>query len=262
MSHRLGIIGGGNMGHAIVRGAIEGGVLPPGEIIVAELDAARRRALNDLGCTTTTVAAAAATGAEQLMLAVKPQVFGEIAASIVPLPRSMVVISIMAGLGSPRIRAALGEEARVIRAMPNTPCQVGEGAGAGDEALARSLFDALGRTVAVEEAHMYAVTAVSGSGPAYVFLLAEAMLDAAGRMGLEPDAARTLVAQTIRGAGHLLSASPDADAAALRRAVTSPRGTTEAALSVMLERDLPGIVIEALAAARDRGMELDRGATA
>jgi pyrroline-5-carboxylate reductase len=265
MTHRLGIIGGGNMGHAIVRGAIEGGILAADEVIVAETDASRRQALKDLGCATAP-STAAATAAEQLMLAVKPQSFGEVAASIVPLPRSMVIISIMAGLGSARIRSTLGEEARVVRVMPNTPCQVGEGATAiargdgardGDETLARSIFDALGRTTSVPEEHLHAVTAVSGSGPAYVFLLAEAMLDAAAQMGLEPDAARLLVTQTVRGAGHLLTASPDVDAAALRKAVTSPGGTTAAALEVMLDRDLPGIVIEALAAARDRGVELN-----
>ncbi len=266
MAIMLGIIGGGNMGSAIVRGAIEAGVLSPQTIMVADLEASRRDAAAALGCRTT-ADATDVIGAEQIMLAVKPQGFARVAADLGPMDRPTVVISIMAGLESRAIRDALGPSVRVIRVMPNTPCQVaegmtviasGDGARPGDEALAVRIFDALGRTVVLDEKHMHAVTGLSGSGPAYVFLLAEAMERAASTAGLDDATASLLVRQTIRGAAALLSDS-DRGPADLRAAVTSPGGTTEAAIGVMTERDLPGIVVDAIEAARERGAELARG---
>jgi pyrroline-5-carboxylate reductase len=239
-------------------------VLQGGQILVAEIDAARRQAAAELGCgVSDDPAGALACG--QIMLAVKPQSFGAVAEALGRLTRRTVVISIMAGLRSARIRAALGPQAAVVRAMPNTPCQIGlgmtaialgEGARPGDDVLARRLFGAIGAVADVSEVHMYAVTAVSGSGPAYVFLLAEAMERAALEMGLEPQVARQLVVQTIRGAGELMHRAPRPPAE-LRQAVTSKRGTTAAALAVFEGRALSEIVVEALKAARDRGIELD-----
>ncbi len=253
------------MGLAIVRGSIEAGVLSPQAILVADLDESRRAAAAALGCRTT-ADARDVVGAEQIMLAVKPQGFATVAADLGPLERSTVVISIMAGLESRTIRDALGPSARVIRVMPNTPCQVavgmtviapGDGAEPGDEALAVCIFDALGRTVILDEKHMHAVTGLSGSGPAYVFLLAEAMEAAASAAGLDDATASLLVRQTILGAGTLLTESGRAPAD-LRAAVTSPGGTTEAAIGVMTDRDLVGIVADAIKAACKRGAELAR----
>ncbi len=264
MTHRLGIIGGGNMGQAIVRGSIAAGIMKSGDVLVAEIDPMRRQELACLGCTTTEDPASA-VGCEQIMLAVKPQVFTNIATVIGPLPEPKVVISIMAGLSSRVIRAALGEHARIVRVMPNTPCRIGagmtaialgQGANAGDEALAVAIFDSLGRTTIVDESLMHTVTAVSGSGPAYVFLLAEAMQQAAVDLGMDQATAQLLVNQTICGAGKLL-VEADEDAAELRRVVTSPGGTTQAAMEVILRRDLPAIVREAIKAAHDRSAELD-----
>lgn len=263
MGARLGIIGGGNMGRAIVAGAIQAQVLVPQDVVVAEIDAGRRAELDRLGCRTTDDPAGV-LDAEQLMLAVKPQSFPEVARAVAPLPEPRVVISIMAGLGSRGIRSALGP-ARVVRVMPNTPCRIGagmaaialgDGAEPGDETLAIAIFEALGATALVDEAQMHVVTAVSGSGPAYVFLLAEAMQRAAEGLGLSRETAALLTSRTVAGAGRLLveSAEPPAD---LRRAVTSPGGTTAAAIELMLTRDLPQIVIDAVTAARDRGAELE-----
>jgi len=263
---QLGIIGAGNMGSAILRGAIKSGVLSPGDVIVADPSPEAREQAASLGCAVTDDPAQCVE-AEQLMLAVKPQMLEKVAEQIAPLPRSMVVISIMAGLSSGVIRSALGDNARIVRAMPNTPAQInhgmtalaiGDGAIDGDDALARKLFEAVGKAINVEERLMYAVTAVSGSGPAYVFLLAESMQQGAEQIGLSHAAARTLVEQTIRGAGELLSRSQQ-NADELRQAVTSPGGTTAAALEVMFEKELPEIVTEAILAARDRGIELDQG---
>lgn len=251
------------MGGAIVRGAVARGVVQARDVLVVEVDPGRRAEAAALGCLTSERVADAAA-CPNFMLAVKPQSFAEVAAAMGRLRRPSVVISIMAGIGTDRIAAALGPAARVVRVMPNTPCRVGAGATAiargagsrpGDDDLALRLFGALGAVVTVDESHMHAVTALSGSGPAYVFLLAEAM-EAAGRAaGLPADAAALLARQTVIGAGRLLEESPD-NPAALRRAVTSPGGTTEAAIAVMLERGLPQIVGDAILAARDRGLDL------
>ncbi|HRP61889.1 MAG TPA: pyrroline-5-carboxylate reductase [Phycisphaerales bacterium] len=274
MGIRLGVIGGGNMGRAIVRGAIEGDVLAPDNVLVVDVDPAKRLEVASLGCHVAEWPGAAVEWASegelgQVMLAVKPQAFPEVAQALAPvMPSRMIVISIMAGRSSAAIRIALGGEAKVIRVMPNTPCMVGAGMsaiaiGAGanpeDTEFAKRLFGTIGRTIDVAESLMHAVTAVSGSGPAYVFLLAEAMERAAQDMGLPSDAARLLVSQTLLGASRLLD---DAEATGgtaeeLRHAVTSPGGTTAAALDVMMRHGLPETIIEAMIAARDRGHELD-----
>ncbi len=265
MGYRLGIIGAGNMGQAIVRGSIARRLLALQEVLVVEIDPDRRREVARLGCPTASEASSVA-GCGEILLAVKPQSFPAVAEALAPLLGPKVIISIMAGRSSRGIRDALGEGARVVRVMPNTPCGVGAGmaaiclgAGArpGDEALATALFGALGRTTTVDESMMHAVTATSGSGPAYVFLLAEAMETAAVRLGLDAATARLLTRQTVLGAGKLLCES-DLEAADLRGAVTSPGGTTEAALAVMLDRELPRIIGDAITAARDRGRELER----
>lgn len=266
MPSALGVIGGGNMGSAIVRGALRAGVLQTDQIIIAEVDARQRDELKPLGCAVTDNPNAAAR-ADQILLAVKPQVFPDVARAIGSLPASAIVISIMAGRNTAFIRTCLGGSARIVRAMPNTPCQIGEGmtaialgagAQAGDEKLALQLFNALGRTVMLDESLMHAVTAVSGSGPAYVFLLAEAMQQAAVELGIAPQEARLLVSQTILGSGKLLVES-ERTATQLRQAVTSPGGTTSAALEVMFENELPQTISEALLAARNRGIELEQG---
>jgi pyrroline-5-carboxylate reductase len=263
MGRRLGIIGGGNMGQAIARGAITQRVLERDEIVVVEPDAAKHAAIEQIGCAVEP-APDQALACEQVLLAVKPQSFAGLAESLGELSQPTVVISIMAGIGTETIRRKLGEHARVIRAMPNTPCQLGEGmtgiamgAGAksGDESLAWHIFEAIGRTAMLDESLMHAVTAVSGSGPAYVYLLAELMEQAAQQIGLDPATAQLLVVQTIIGAGRMLRET-GTEPAELRRIVTTPQGTTAAAYDVMIRRELPDILIEALTAARDRGYEL------
>ncbi|TVQ53976.1 MAG: pyrroline-5-carboxylate reductase [Phycisphaerales bacterium] len=264
--HTMGVIGGGNMARAIIEGAIRQEVLEPESIIVAEINESRLSEMAALGCAVTRHAGDV-VDAEQIMLAIKPQVMAEVAKTIAPMPESRPVISIMAGRHSSTIRAALGEHARIVRVMPNTPCQIGagmsvialgEGAQPGDEALAEKLFSAIGRCLTMDESHMHAVTAVSGSGPAYLFLFAEAMEQAADQLGLPHRDGRTLVAQTLLGAARLLNESGQT-ADQLRQSVTSPGGTTAAAIEVMFEGELPQIVAEALLAARQRGEELDVG---
>lgn len=263
----LGVVGAGNMGAAIVRGAVANGVVRASELLIVEPDPVRREAMASLGCQVTDRADAVGVAAS-IMLAVKPQLFGAVARAIGPLHRPAVIISIMAGLESEAIRLALGEEARVVRAMPNMPCQIGAGmtalalgAGAvpGDELLAMRLFDSIGRTVRIDESLMHAATAVCGSGPAYVFAFAEAMEQGALAVGLPGIHARRMVIQTLLGAARMLAES-EASPEELRAAVTSRGGTTEAALRALAEGGFAESVITAVAAARDRGRELGRSA--
>jgi pyrroline-5-carboxylate reductase len=261
------IIGGGNMGGAIVRGAITHGVLLPSDVCVVDMDASKRAAFQDLGCSTASDVEHADVDLREggvTLLAIKPQMFSDIAAALAPVTQPRVFISIMAGLDSGRLHHALGPAARIVRCMPNVACQIGAGmtaialgigASEGDEDLARRIFDALGKTIMVDESLMHAVTAVSGSGPAYVFLLAEAMQKAAEAVDLPSDIARLLANQTIVGAARMLG-ERGADPESLRRSVTSRGGTTEAALGVFERSDLMGVVERAIRAARDRGVEL------
>ncbi len=200
------------------------------------------------------------------VLAVKPQMAaGVFEALDNSLPKACVVLSIMAGITIGRLEASLGGR-RVVRAMPNTPAAIGRGmtvACAGpeladdDHALCERLLAAVGEVAWVDdEALMDSVTAVSGSGPAYVFLLAEILEQAGVEQGIPPELARLLARRTVSGAGALLEAS-DADAAALRQAVTSPGGTTEQALAVLMEAGAwPAAVRRAVAAGKARARVL------
>jgi pyrroline-5-carboxylate reductase len=204
---------------------------------------------------------------EAVILAVKPQMADPVLAALAPLlAPGTVVVSIMAGRRISGLRAAIGGDAPVVRAMPNTPAAIGQGmtvacAGPGVSGRQRDLSDALLAAVGQvawidDEDLMDPVTAVSGSGPAYVFLLAELLERAGITAGLPAGLARQLARQTVAGSGALL-ASSDEDAAALRRAVTSPRGTTEQALAVLMADDAwPAALSRAVAAGARRSREL------
>ena len=261
MSTTLAVIGGGNMAKAIVDGAIAGGILQCGDIAVADPDEQCRAYFDDLGCTTAPLASGLPT-APFTLLAVKPQVFDVVAPSVA----SEVVYSIMAGVTTRRISDAI-PNARTVRIMPNLPCCVrygaagialGETATEEDAELARQLFGAIGIVVDVKEELMDAVTAVSGSGPAYVFLLAEAMIEGGMKAGLDEEAATALVGQTLRGAAEML-VQDSRTATQLREAVTSKGGTTAAALAMFQDRDVHSAIADAVIAARDRGAELGNG---
>lgn len=212
--------------------------------------------------------------AAMVVLAVKPQSLAAASAGVRGLferpeaPR--VVVSILAGVNAAGVSAALGPGARVVRAMPNLPASIGQGitaiaeregqsAGAADAALRRAeaLLACVGQTIRLPEDLLDAFTAVAGSGPAYLFLLAEAMEHAARRVGIERGAARAIVRATIRGSAALLGEGADAPEA-LRRRVTSPGGTTEAALGVLTAADFEATLARAVEAARDRGRALNQ----
>lgn len=285
------------MARAIVLGAIESKLLAPFEMLVVEKDAGKRKQFASWGLGAFATAAEAlerlmpaqpraARGEEdpfdtrsglaaaggQVLLAVKPQSLGEVAGELGPLlrERPRVVMSILAGTPIGKIRAELGvggvEGLPVVRLMPNTPARLrkgmtamsaGSGVTAGESQFAYDLFVSLGEVVKIEESLMDAFTALAGSGPAYVFYLAEAMIAAAQEVGFDRITADRIVRQTIGGSAALLNDSSEPPSG-LRAAVTSKGGTTEAACRVLDERGLMAAVGAAIAAGRDRGVELGR----
>lgn len=273
---KVAIVGVGKMGSAFAKGLLRSGTASPPELVLVESDPTRRRALADEfgGCTVVDSVGTRDTTAswEVALLAVKPQDLAPLLAQLSEsLDPRVLVLSIAAGVRISSIERRLGPPFRVIRAMPNLGATVGAGVSAfavsrhvseDDKALARSVLEAIGPTMEVAEAKLDAVTAVSGSGPAYVFLLAEAMDEAARRLGLGAKEAEILVAHTVLGSGLLLVEEGPGrpggrTAAEWRSAVTSKGGTTEAALSVLGERRFKEAVIAAVEAAARRAEELD-----
>ena len=266
MSERIAVIGAGAMGGAVVSALAASGVVPAASIVVSEIDAARRVAVATAnGATAGRGLPHDVTGAQALVLAVKPQSFPAVAEAIRPaLDATQLVISIMAGVRLETMESSLGTP-RVVRAMPNTPAQVGRGvtvwmAGSGvdadDRRRTQQILGSFGTEIEVHtERTLDAATAVHGSGPAYVFLVAEAWIDAAVSIGLDRQLAATLVRETLAGSAELWTAG-DASATALRHAVTSPGGTTAAALDAFEERGLRAAFLAAVAAAYRRSQEL------
>ncbi len=265
MSESLGIIGAGNMAEAIVRSALDEGVLSPDGIAVADPSDTRRAMFESLGVAFFNDNASVIQRSTQVMLAVKPQVFPLVVPDLqAGLTGEHVLMSIMAGLRTAKMIEAIGRAVRLVRVMPNTPVMAGVGmagialgqsAKPGDDALAYALFTA-GRNAAVrvDEDQLDAVTAVSGSGPAYLFYLAEAMEQAAEQLGLG-DAKSLFVSQTLLGAATLLAESDDTPAE-LRRKVTSPNGTTQAACEHMDAQGVMQAIAEAVGQADARSREL------
>jgi pyrroline-5-carboxylate reductase len=268
-------IGGGHMASAIIGGLRNTGT-PGGTIVVADPVAAQLERLSrDFEVRTTGDNAAAAVSADVIVLAVKPQDLPSVAVDIAGAmraqgtPQRRLFISIAAGVRIVDLGRWLGPDASIVRAMPNRPALIGSGitalfAGPGvtsvDRAAADRLLATCGATVWVDdEALMDTVTAVSGSGPAYFFLLIEALEAAGIEQGLAPDTARRLAVATAEGAGRLAAMSSEAPAE-LRAQVTSKGGTTAAALDVFENGGLRAMVSRAVAAARKRSAELAAGA--
>lgn len=267
MNEGIAFIGGGNMARSLIGGLVAQG-RDPASIRVAEPVAALRDALHaDYGVAVFADGAQASQGASTWVFATKPQVLRAVCESLATHAQAArpLVVSIAAGITAAQLERWLGGDVAVVRTMPNTPALLGAGVtglfasghvDASGRAFAEALLSAAGQTVWIEdEGLMDAVTAVSGSGPAYVFLLAEAMVDAGIAEGLPPEAARTLALQTLLGAARLLTES-DADAAELRRRVTSPNGTTQAAIERFEAGGFRALVASAIHAARIRGAEL------
>ena len=264
MTQTVALIGAGMMGESVLGGLLSAGH-PVEAVLIVEKRAERARELVGTYGVRAVDTPEAARAADVLLLVVKPADVGatlaEVAASITP---GTLVVSLAAGVSTAALERRLPDGTPVVRVMPNTPALVGQGmaaispgrhCGAAQLATVQDLLAGTGAVVQVPESQQDAVTAVSGSGPAYVFLLAEAMTDAAVLLGLPRATAAQLVTQTLQGSAAML-ARPGATPAVLREQVTSPGGTTAAALRVLEDNKLRAAFMSALEAARDRSKEL------
>jgi pyrroline-5-carboxylate reductase len=258
----VGTIGAGNMAEAILRGLLRAD-MAPGSLHAADPDAARRQLLGELGVRTTTSNLEVAQRAELIVLAVKPQQL-ESAAATLPRDGGPLYLSIVAGATTATLRRLLGARARIVRSMPNTPALIGagitavasdSGAEPGDLALACAVLRAVGEVVQVPESALDAVTGLSGSGPAYVFLFIEALTEAGVREGLTEATARSLAVQTVHGAARLAAESGE-QPAVLRERVSSPGGTTLAGLAALEAGGFRDAVLAAVRAATARSKAL------
>jgi pyrroline-5-carboxylate reductase len=262
---KIGFIGGGNMAEAIIKGLIAGGV-PAGAIMVAEPAPLRRDFLSsEYAAEVTDDNLDVARQADIIILAVKPQVAASVLTGLEPVISSeTLIVSIMAGISTGFIEKTLTNGVRVARAMPNTPALVqaaataiclGRKATGTDLDITRNIFSRVGSVVIVPESQMDAVTALSGSGPAYVFVMIEALSDAGVKNGLPRDVATTLAVQTVLGAARMITETGE-HPALLRERVTSPGGTTIAALHALENGRFRGVIMDAIDTARHRSQEL------
>ena len=268
-SQTIGFIGAGNMAEALIRGLVRGGHVPADRVSAS---GPRRERLDELAAAykikVSTDNREVARGAGLVVLSIKPQIMDKVLREIGEhLQPGTLVISIAAGVDTETIESAVAEGVRVVRAMPNTPALVGAGATAisaghhaseADLATARAVFDAVGITVTLEESHLDAVTGLSGSGPAYIFLILEALSDAGVKVGLSRRNAQKLAAQTVMGSAKMLLET-DEHVGRLKDMVTSPGGTAIAGLHTLEEGGLRTTLINAVETATKRARELGRG---
>lgn len=264
------MLGFGHLGSAVAEGAIRRRLVHPGDVLAVDVSATRRSHAERLGCRADSAIGVLPPNAP-ILISVKPQIWPEVAPALaraLPIsdaesPRG-IVVSVMAGRSSRSIAESLGDRVIVARAMPNTPARIGLAMTAlawpeeitdEERRPVRGLFESVGNVVELPESLLHAVTAVSGSGPAYIFRFAEAMEHAAIELGIPQAIARRLVSGTIRGAGGML-VETDAEPATLRDAVTSRGGTTAAALEQFERWGLEPAVSDAIRAAEARSREI------
>ena len=278
LKRKLGFIGGGNMAEALARGLLAKKVFKASQLIASDIDPARRRKLSrTLGIATAADNLEVVTQAPAIVVAVKPQTIDAVLeelgaatrawANSTPAAATRLFISIAAGIPCARIERAIGKGARLIRAMPNAPAMIGQGmaglvrgsgASKADLAFALKIFRAVGDAVELSnECDLDIVTALSGSGPAYVYLFIKSLADAAVADGLPRELALRMALQTVRGAEHHMRHC-GLEPAELIRMVASPGGTTEAALRRFAEAGFSDIVANAVHAAAARSRELGR----
>jgi pyrroline-5-carboxylate reductase len=265
---RVGFLGSGNMGEALIRGIVQAGLVPPGSIAASDVRGERlERMEREYGIRTTSDNAELIRKSDVVVLAVKPQIMTSVlrdVASAVDLTK--LVISLAAGVPTVTLRAHLPRAGRLIRVMPNTPALVLEGATAiarsdglheGDLETAQELFEAVGRVVVLDEEAMDAVTGLSGSGPAYVAIVIESLADGGVKMGLDRATAMTLAAQTVLGSAKLILET-GTHPGQLKDMVASPGGTTIAGIAALEEGGVRRTFIGAVERATQRSRELGR----
>jgi pyrroline-5-carboxylate reductase len=263
---KLGIIGCGNMGSALARGIASKKVFPFNNIYVSDKERGTMREINRKFGLRISTNGEIARKCATIIVAVKPQDAKRLLSSIAKeLSESSYVISVMAGVRLSAVQAALGRRIAVTRAMPNMAASVGKGitcvshnTRVKDKRLAGAIFSSVGTVIDVDEKHMDAVTAVSGSGPAYFFYMTEALTNAAMRLGIPREQAGELAVATAIGSGALLEKTK-MDPEALRKRVTSKKGTTEAALRVFASNGFKKLIADAVRTAARRSRELSRG---
>jgi len=263
----IGFLGAGSIAEALIHGLLAGGQVQPSQLLVTNRRNRERLAslASRYGVRTTCDRGAVVAEADILVLACKPGDVADLLQEVGPGTRpGQILLSLAAGISTETLRSLVNEGVQVVRAMPNTSAQVGEsatafclGAGAGEEAreLSRAVLGAVGGVVEVPEHLMDAVTGLSGSGPAYVYLMVEALVAAGQEVGLAPSVARPLVIQTLKGAARMLEETGE-DPAVLREKVTSPGGTTAAGLAVLRSAGFEEALIRAVQAATERSREL------
>jgi pyrroline-5-carboxylate reductase len=265
---RIAFIGGGNMAESLLVGWLRNGLTSPERVIVSDPQLARRNMLAQrYGVAVSADNHKAATGAELLLLCVEPKVLDDVLVEVKSIVHGQpLVISVAAGYPLSRIQQYLPSATRVVRAMPNTPSSIGEGMTAlsavsglpsDDQAMARTLFEAVGKVVFVEERLLDAVTGLSGGGPAFVFAMIEALADGGVLMGLPRSTSQLLAAQTMAGAARMVLEQGD-HPGLLKDRVASPGGTTIAGLRCLEDGRLRGILMSAVEAATKRSQELSR----
>jgi len=266
---KVGFVGGGNMGEALIRGLVESNLVPADSIVVTDVRADRTHQLAEqYGVRPVAGNSVLVTEADVVILAVKPQIMAPVLREILPaLTRRPLLISLAAGVSTPTIQSVLGKYQRLIRVMPNTPALVLKGATAiaktagldvEDLETAQEIFAAVGKVVVLDEELMDAVTGLSGSGPAYVAMVIESLADGGVKMGLDRATAMTLATQTVLGAATLL-AETGLHPGALKDMVSSPGGTTIAGIAALEEGGLRTTFIRAVERATLRSRELGRG---
>ena len=265
-SIKFGFIGAGNMAEALVSGMLNGGLAQPSAIRVTDVSSLRLRHFQDsYSVTSCSENVALAQWTNVIVLCVKPQTMDQVLSEIrTKLSSGQLVISVAAGYPIKRIQDQLGKDVAIVRAMPNTPAVIrlgvtaiagGHGLDSRQIQLAQEMFESVGNTVMVEESLMDAVTGLSGSGPAYVYLMIEALADAGVRVGLPRTTAHVLATQTVLGAAKMVEVSGE-HPAVLKDRVTSPGGTTIAGLRELEAGGLRATVIKAVEAATNRSVEL------
>ncbi len=264
-SRTIGFIGTGNMAEAMIRGLLRGSDFAPEQVIASAPREERVAELRQKYAIRATQDNREAAGAEIVVLSIKPQLFGRVLDEVADaISAEALVISIAAGIPVQAIQARLAPGTRVVRAMPNTPALVdaaataiagGEHARASDLADAKKIFDSIGMTVVLDESHLDAVTGLSGSGPAYVFLILEALSDAGVKVGLSRRNSQLLAAQTLLGSAKLLLETGE-HPGLLKDMVTSPGGTAITGLHTLESGGVRTTLINAVEAATKRSREL------
>lgn len=264
----IAVVGAGHMGAALIGGMLRGKLTSPKNITASRRSEEALAALKkEWDIHTTTDNQKAAAGADIVILAVKPQVSSQVLAELSAVIKpSQLVISLMAGITTATISQKLGKACPVVRSMPNTPCLVDAGAtavaagahaGPDEMTLAERVFSSMGKVVVLPESAMDAVTGLSGTGPVYIFMVIEAMIDGGVKMGIPRDVATKLAAQTVLGAAKLVIET-GRHPAILKDEVTTPGGTAINAIHVLEAKGLRSVLIDAIVAATQRSQELSR----